>query len=66
MPSTNGTKAGLSWCQENPNYLDVLLADGPAQVYKRGNDYLAPIIYLNTPEKGGSRPMGMQSTRSTP
>ena len=22
-----GTKAGLSWCQENPNYLDVLPAD---------------------------------------
>ena len=43
-----GTKAGLSWCQENPNYLDVLPADRPAQVYRRGNDYLAPIARHNT------------------
>ena len=43
-----GTKAGLDWRQENPNYLDVLPADGPAQVYKRGNDYLAPIAKHNS------------------
>ena len=43
-----GTKAGLDWRQENPNYLDVLPADGPAQLYKRGNDYLAPIAKHNT------------------
>ena len=43
-----GTKAGLDWRQENPNYLDVLPADGPAQVYKRGNDYLEPIAKHNT------------------
>ena len=43
-----GTKAGLDWRQENPNYLDVLPADGPAQVYKRGNDYLAPVAKHNS------------------
>jgi len=43
-----GTKAGLSWCQENPNYLAVLPADRPEQVHKRGNDYLAPIAKHNT------------------
>ena len=43
-----GTKAGLDWRQENPNYLDVLPADAPAQVYKRGNDYLAPIAKHNS------------------
>ena len=39
-----GTEAGLDWKQENPNYLDLLYADGPSQVYKRGNDYLDPIV----------------------
>ena len=39
-----GTKAGLDWKQENPNYLDLLYADKPALVYKRGNDYLDPIV----------------------
>ena len=43
-----GTKAGLDWRQENPNYLEVLPADGPAQVYKRGNDYLEPIAKHNS------------------
>ena len=43
-----GTKAGLDWKQENPNYLDVLHSDGPAEVYKRGNDYLAPIVKHNS------------------
>ncbi|NUQ19430.1 MAG: Gfo/Idh/MocA family oxidoreductase [Gemmatimonadaceae bacterium] len=43
-----GDKAGLDWKQENPNYLDVLRADGPAEVWKRGNDYLAPIVKHNT------------------
>jgi predicted dehydrogenase len=43
-----GTKAGLDWRQENPNYLDVLHAGGPAQVYKRGNDYLDGIVKHNT------------------
>jgi predicted dehydrogenase len=43
-----GTKAGLDWRQENPNYLDVLHGDAPAQVYKRGNDYLDPIVKHNS------------------
>ena len=43
-----GDKAGLDWKQENPNYLDVLRADAPAEVWKRGNDYLAPVVKHNT------------------
>jgi predicted dehydrogenase len=43
-----GTKAGLDWKQENPNYLDVLYATGPTQVYRRGNDYLDPIVKHNS------------------
>ena len=39
-----GTKAGLDWKQENPNYLDVLHGNGPVHVYRRGNDYLDPIV----------------------
>lgn len=39
-----GTKASLEWHQEHPNYLHVRYADGPERVYKRGNDYLAPIV----------------------
>jgi len=35
-----GTEAGLTWRQENPNYLRVQRNDGPETVYKRGNDYL--------------------------
>jgi predicted dehydrogenase len=43
-----GTEAGLDWRQENPNYLDLLYADRPAQRYKRGNDYLDPIVKHNS------------------
>ena len=43
-----GTEAGLDWRQENPNYLDLLYADRPAQVYKRGNDYLDPVVRHNS------------------
>jgi predicted dehydrogenase len=39
-----GTEAGLDWRQENPNYLDLLYATRPSQTYKRGNDYLDPIV----------------------
>jgi predicted dehydrogenase len=39
-----GTKAGLDWRQENPNYLDLLHGNGPVHVYRRGNDYLDPIV----------------------
>ena len=43
-----GTKAGLDWRQENPNYLDILHSDGPVEVYRRGNDYLAAVAKHNT------------------
>jgi predicted dehydrogenase len=43
-----GTNAGLDWKQENPNYLDLLYATGPTQVYRRGNDYLDPIVKHNS------------------
>ena len=39
-----GTKAGLDWKQENPNYLELLHGNGPVHVYRRGNDYLGPIV----------------------
>jgi len=35
-----GTKAGLTWHQEHPNYLTYTPADEPVQVLSRGNDYL--------------------------
>jgi predicted dehydrogenase len=35
-----GTKGGLFWEQEHPNYVYFSSPDGPMQVYKRGNDYL--------------------------
>ena len=31
--------AGLFWDQEHPNYVHFMPPDGPAQVYRRGNDY---------------------------
>jgi predicted dehydrogenase len=43
-----GTEAGLDWRQENPNYLQLLYADRPSVVYKRGNDYLDPIVRHNS------------------
>lgn len=36
-----GEKAGLEWHQEHPNHLHVKTPDGPEQVWKRGNDYVA-------------------------
>ncbi len=35
-----GTKKGLEWHQEHPNYLYVKELDGPVQVYRRGNPYI--------------------------
>ena len=35
-----GTKAGLEWHQEHPNWLYFRDPAGPMQVYKRGNDYI--------------------------
>lgn len=36
-----GEKKGLEWHQEHPNYLHVKEPDGPEQVWKRGNGYVA-------------------------
>jgi predicted dehydrogenase len=36
-----GEKKGLEWHQEHPNYLYVKLPNGPEQVWKRGNPYVA-------------------------
>ncbi len=35
-----GEKGGLEWHQEHPNQLIVKSADGPAQVWSRGNGYV--------------------------
>jgi predicted dehydrogenase len=34
-----GTKGGLKWEQENPNFLQVLSEDKPLQIFKPGNAY---------------------------
>lgn len=44
-----GTKKGLEWHQEDPNYLYVRSNDAPEQIYKRGNAYLCDAA------KAGSR-----------
>ncbi|MHB1354985.1 MAG: Gfo/Idh/MocA family protein [Anaerolineae bacterium] len=44
-----GTKAGLEWSQEDPNYLLLRSNDGPEQIWKRGNGYLCDAA------KAGSR-----------
>jgi predicted dehydrogenase len=36
-----GEHKGLEWHQEHPNYLYVKSPDGPEQVWKRGNGYVA-------------------------
>ena len=36
-----GETGGLEWHQEHPNYLYVKTPDGPEQIWKRGNDYVA-------------------------
>ena len=36
-----GEEKGLEWHQERPNYLYVKVPDGPLQVWRRGNDYVA-------------------------
>ena len=35
-----GEDKALEWHQEHPNYLYVKTADGPVQVWRRGNDYV--------------------------
>lgn len=39
-----GTDASLKWEQEHPNYLSVKYLDGPEEVFKRGNEYLDPVV----------------------
>jgi predicted dehydrogenase len=41
-----GTKAGLHWDQEHPNYLYFTPKDRPTQIWKRGNDYVADFCPL--------------------
>jgi predicted dehydrogenase len=36
-----GEKKGLEWHQEQPNYLYLKEPEGPVQVWRRGNDYVA-------------------------
>ncbi|MCK4291757.1 MAG: Gfo/Idh/MocA family oxidoreductase [Planctomycetes bacterium] len=36
-----GEEKSLEWHQEHPNYLYVKVPDGPVQVWRRGNDYVA-------------------------
>jgi predicted dehydrogenase len=43
-----GTEASLDWHQEEPNYLYVRRPNAPEHVYKRGNNYLAPIAVHNS------------------
>lgn len=43
-----GTDASMEWHQEHPNYLHVRYADGPEEVFKRGNDYLAEVAKHNS------------------
>lgn len=37
-----GTKGTLEWCQEEPNYLDVIKLGQPRQRLSRGNAYFCP------------------------
>jgi len=43
-----GTKAGIEWHQEDPNYLHLRSNDGPETVYKRGNGYLCEAAKAGT------------------
>jgi predicted dehydrogenase len=36
-----GQERSLEWHQEHPNYLTVKVINGPMQVWRRGNDYVA-------------------------
>jgi predicted dehydrogenase len=37
-----GTRAGLEWAQENPNYLKVSYIDRPSEFLSRGRDKMSP------------------------
>ncbi|MBF4472056.1 Gfo/Idh/MocA family oxidoreductase [Flavobacterium sp. HJJ] len=43
-----GEKGGLEWHQMEPNTLVVKWLDAPAQLYRTGNGYLAPIAAFNS------------------
>ena len=43
-----GTKAGLEWQQEHPNWLYMKEQGGPTQIYKRGNGYLGEAATRST------------------
>jgi predicted dehydrogenase len=43
-----GTDASMEWHQEHPNYLHVRYANGPEEVFKRGNDYLSSVAKHNS------------------
>lgn len=43
-----GTEGSIEWHQETPSYLRVKYGDRPEEVFKFGNDYLAPITRHNT------------------
>jgi len=36
-----GEKKGIEWHQEHPNYLNIKSQEGPEEVWKRGNGYVA-------------------------
>lgn len=48
-----GTKASLSWAQEDPNYLHLLRADGREEVRHAGGSYLTPDALSVTRVPGG-------------
>lgn len=38
-----GSKASVTWCQENPNTCRIAYLDKPAEIFSRGRDKLSPI-----------------------
>ena len=50
-----GEKKGLEWHAEHPNYLYVMVADGPVQVWRRGGGYI-----------GDKSPAAARATRLPP
>jgi len=43
-----GSKASLSWYQNNPAVLSLRFLDKPEQIYKTGNNYLEPLTNYST------------------
>ena len=42
-----GTKGGLEWAQEEPNFRDFIHGEQPTQIYKPGNAYVCPAAAAN-------------------